>query len=150
MATRSFTSAKTLAAYQRERGERVVQVMEITFKAETERTRLYARDLLSGLYRQEDLRRMGDPYSRHALSPLKALPINVDTGRLRDSMQFTWSRVNGVTTYRLWNNAPYAPFILSPTGTKNMIARPFWEALTRYYQQNALQQLRKAFSQAHS
>lgn len=127
-----------------------MQVMETTFKEEAVRVRTYARDLLSGIYQKEDLVRMGHPYGRSAASPMKPLPINADTGRLRDSMQFTWSHVNGVTTYRLWNNAPYSPFILSPTGTRNMIARPFWEALTRYYLQNALQQMRRKFADAHS
>lgn len=149
MTTRRFKGASELVTFFTVFGKEVVVRMEMTFREGANDTKKYARDLLSGIYRKEDLNRFGNPYGRSAAFPFKALPINVDTGRLRDSLKFTWSSRNGVTTYRISNTAPYSAFILSPTGTRNMITRPFWDALDIYYSEQVKRKLLKTFEELH-
>jgi hypothetical protein len=56
---------------------------------------------------------------------IRSLPINRQTGRMRTSLQLAGpSGPNQVV--RIGFNAPYAKYVLSPTGTSKMIARGFY------------------------
>jgi hypothetical protein len=61
---------------------------------------------------------------------VKPLPINKQTGKLRDSFF-----LNGPTgpnhVYDMGFAAPYATFVLSPSGTKRMIPRGYFEFIKR-------------------
>lgn len=146
---RRFKGASELVKFQKAHGKTVNLRMEMTFREGALMSKQYAYDLLSGIWREPDLRRAGHPYGRYALMPFKPLPINVQTGQLRNDLEFTWSHRQGVTTYRIWNSAPHSVFILSPTGTVNMVARPFWKALDQYYSDQVHNRLLKTFAELH-
>jgi len=56
---------------------------------------------------------------------IRSLPINRQTGKMRTSLQLAGpSGPNQVV--RIGFNAPYAKYVLSPTGTSKMIARGFY------------------------
>lgn len=53
---------------------------------------------------------------------VRPLPINVQTGRLRRAI--TLQGPSGrLKVYKLYSAAPHAKYVLSPTGTRKMIAR---------------------------
>jgi len=126
--------------------------MEARFKqvrltATTVHKELYeggARDHMeftAGQIKERDLRAAGHPFARQGNAQrgnqttkrlggkrglrVNGLPINVQTGRLRDS--FYQTRPMGINkVVRMGFRAPYAKYVLSPTGTRYMIARGFY------------------------
>jgi hypothetical protein len=90
---------------------------------------LIAREVSSGRFSTEDLRRMGHPYSRrHPNPPADPAIINRQSGRFWRG----WSVVGPVITgdrsrVTLTNSAPYADYL--KTGTRRMIARPAWRLI---------------------
>lgn len=103
----------------------------------------------AGAIKTKTLRRMGHPFARNgnaargivgSQSKLKSfgkakgqihgrgvrpLPINIQTGKLRAS--FYRTNVKGKDlVVKMGFRMPYARFVLSPTGTKKMIARGFY------------------------
>lgn len=53
---------------------------------------------------------------------VRPLPINVQSGRLRRAITLQ-GPAGHFSTYRLYSAAPHARFVLSPTGTRKMVAR---------------------------
>lgn len=53
---------------------------------------------------------------------VRPLPINVQSGRLRRAITLQ-GPAGRASTYKLYSAAPHARFVLSPTGTKKMVAR---------------------------
>ena len=113
--------------------------------------------LTGGRLSKRDLRRMGGPYARGSSDPKSALfskargstrrivakgrkvrqpapllPINAQSNRLRRSMRLT--RVSGGTqAFAVGPDASAGRSInvLKPGGTKNMVARGFWEEVRK-------------------
>lgn len=57
---------------------------------------------------------------------LPVMPINVQSGRLRRGFKIRRQRKQGFgQILEMVNIAPYAKYILSPTGTSKMVTRPF-------------------------
>lgn len=104
-------------------------------------------DLTSGVTSTATLRKLGHPFGRTAAGRARGvsaavrartryrgavplLPINRQTGGLQQSL-----RVEGPTgakhSYSVAFTADYAAFVLSPTGTKKMVARGFYAELRK-------------------
>ena len=89
-----------------------------------------AVQLTSGGIKSKTLRAMGHPFGRTSGGKFKGgvdtLPINVQSGRLRSSvnMKLLWRNVRG-ESYGLYFSTGYAKYILSKGGTKFMVARGF-------------------------
>ena len=161
----TFTDPRALARHMKQRG----QIIRRAVFAETEDTAnealRIAHRLTSGVYRQEQFNRMGHPFARrfrpesrgigrrygHA-GTFPLLPINVQSGRLRRSFRKLRrpGRDKGEVVWIITNTAPHARFILSPTGTRHMIPRPFWAELSRQTQQHGRRHVVAAFRRAAS
>lgn len=101
-------------------------------------------DLTGGNISTKQLRAMGHPFGRGLSSKsstasglmrgnrskkvnagrrfVTPLPINKQSGRLRSGI-FMRQVSGGTLSYIVGSDAPYEPFILSPSGTKRMIGR---------------------------
>gem|GEM_PF-4812407 len=104
---------------------------------------------LSGKVPEKALEKMGHPLGRGTTKSgepgrqrkvkglrvrLPALPINVQTGKLRDALKLYRRGVGDTQTYVLQvskNLAPYAKYVLALGGTKRMVTRPFWANLQK-------------------
>jgi hypothetical protein len=103
---------------------------------------------LSGRKSKKELRRMGHPYGRGAGSDGKPgrqrkiknsrarmpnLPINKQSGKLYNALKLTKQKGKLQRFIMSVNEslAPYAKWILRIGGTKKMIARRFWETVTK-------------------
>ncbi len=160
-----FTDPRALSGHIRRRGE----VIRRAVFAETEDTAnealRTAQRLTSGPYRQEQFNRMGHPFARrfnpaskgigrrffHAgVFPL--LPINAQSGQLRRSFRKLRrpGRDKSEVVFIITNTAPHARFILSPTGTRYQVPRPFWKELTRLTRQYGQRHTIAAFRRASS
>jgi hypothetical protein len=94
-------------------------------------------EFTQGQIKERTLRAMGHPFARegnasrgnqnrkHGRRSVAALPINEQTGALRRSFHRHDLNDKDLVT-RMGFEVPYAKFVLSPTGTKNMIARGFY------------------------
>lgn len=97
--------------------------------------KMYAYDLLGGTISAKRLRELDHPYARrHGRALLPVLPINVQTGKLRESMRVigaggTESKPRKI--FRLQFFVPYAKYVLALRGTKYMLPRRFWPTLTK-------------------
>ena len=126
----TFTRAEDLARHQRERAKRVQRSMELGSQEVAESAKRHASLLVSGFISTKDLARLDHPFARrHGSARLPVLPINMQSGRLRNSLRVFKRKTGDVTMWRLQFMAPYAKFVLSPTGTKRMLPRNFWNAL---------------------
>jgi hypothetical protein len=96
-------------------------------------------DLTSGTVTTKTLRQAGHPFGRgpsgaqrggnkKGRRSFKRLPINRQTGQLRAS-KFKTGPSGPDRTYRIGFEIPYARFVLSPTGTRKMVARGFYEEI---------------------
>jgi hypothetical protein len=94
-------------------------------------------EFTKGQVKEKTLRAMGHPFAREGNASrgnqnrklgrrsIAALPINEQTGALRQS--FRRHDVGGKDLVtRMSFDTPYAKFVLSPTGTRKMIARGFY------------------------
>jgi hypothetical protein len=111
-------------------------------------------DTTDGGLSKKDLKRIGHPYARNGLSQrgitknaksvagrtsiasgmkqvrgrsVAALPINRQTGKLRRSF-FVIGPSGKDKTVQMGFRAPYAKYVLSPTGTQRMISRGFYSS----------------------
>lgn len=132
------------------------KAVEIHTKRTQEISRIVIRELMSGPYKEKDLRNMGHPYARRRMSrqgfqrerlkggrvlstkvrgnfagagiSVPLLPVNKNTGNLVNSAAVLRIRAaSGEQTYTLGFRASYAKYVLSKTGTKRMRARG-WQA----------------------
>ncbi len=102
-----------------------------------------AQRYTSGGVRTSELRRLGHPFGRgraagtagrgglkrgsKGKTKIASLPINYQSGRLRRSWSLKLTKGSGgAQTYILGNNAPYAKYILNPSGTRKMVGRGLW------------------------
>lgn len=95
-----------------------------------------AYELTSGTVPTKTLARMNHPFGRGFGSKrgtrgrLPALPVNVQSGRLRWAI-YMEKRGN---TYAIGFRGPdYAKYVLSRTGTKNMLTRPVWSEIEKRF-----------------
>lgn len=118
------------AAKQRqrlERGKRSIRNFPERLKPFVRKTVI---DLTSGTVKTATLRRLGHPFSRRHPKPLiPALPINVQTGRLRKSVRIVATGKRPI--YRVQFTVPYAKYVLALHGTQRMVPRRFWQTLIK-------------------
>lgn len=158
MIVATFQTITALAERQKRRAQMGVRLMREAALSMLRDSVQDAHRLSSGGIKTKDLRRMGHPYGRRAATErqrvkgtwgrqraikgtrerLPPLPINVQTGRLKQSIRTAVTETQRGAGERvvLWRVvydeglAPYGKFIARPGGTRTMVARPIRRATT--------------------
>lgn len=111
--------------------------LQIGMEELVDKMRAQAVKLTSGTVTTAQLRAMDHPFARrHGRALIPTLPINLQTGRLQQSLRVMPRTVRGDPMWQLQFTAPYSQFVLRPGGTTKMLARGFWSAMRRYYRDN--------------
>lgn len=153
-----FTNAHDLARHQRLRARRVQRSLQVTQAEVVAEIKQKARQLVSGTVSSRELARLGHPFARRsrtaggrgrARGSLARLPINVQSGQLRESLRvFRRARAGG-TAFQLQFTSPHA-IVLLPGGTRQMVARGFWTALNAFARPRLLARHKAAKRQAEA
>ena len=95
-----------------------------------------AKELVSGKVSKSTLRRLGHPFGKTAggrkRGKLPLLPINVQTGRLKRSLERR--KISSHSSDRVYDigfDAPYAKYVLAIGGTKRMVSRGYWREVKK-------------------
>lgn len=152
----TFHDARKLAAHIRRRAAHLRRSADFVTRESAEVAAAEARKLSEGRkVSARDLRRAGHPYAKNRLRRLgdrrrgtstgpsaapslfsswPLTPLNQRSGRLARSWRVfrrAGGGADGETVYRLQNVSPESRFLLRRGGTKRMVDRQFWEALSR-------------------
>ena len=126
-----YTSAAEMAKARRARAGNLNDAIRRTVDKAADIIEQEATVLTSGTISSATLAALGHPYSRARPGSLPRLPINKQSGDLQRSARFKPFGGAGYAGFSFSYAAEYAKYILSPTGTKRMVARPFFAELVK-------------------
>ena len=156
-----FRDPGALAKTQRLRAEAMKRQLRIGHRELANDMYKEGFKLLSGDIKQRDLDAMGHPFGRRdtpdgkpgrqrRVKGLKTLmptlPINYQSGKLRDALRLSQRNQGEKQVFVLQvlkSLAPYARYILSPSGTTKMVTRPFWASLQKLWKRKNFELLIK-------
>lgn len=134
----TFRDPKALAASQARRFADIERFIHTEHRRLVDEMMQVAIQQTSGPISSAELRRRGHPFGRGrgridakgrmrigSKGAAPKLPINVQSGELRRSWQITRRPSATGQVFQLQPTSPHA-IVLSPGGTRNMVARGFW------------------------
>lgn len=150
----TFASARSLAASQSKRFGLVSRAIRVEHKKLVHTVADRMVDMASGRISTKELARRGHPFGRkkgritmtvksaatanqrfrahktRPVVPTPLMPINRQSGELIRSLRIIPEHGGAQQSYRVQFTSPHA-VVLSPGGTKNMVARGYWPAVKR-------------------
>lgn len=157
----TFQDAAQLVRAQRARADGLARKFKLEHREMANQLYEEAHHLLSGGTSQRTLTALGHPFGRRTVlngqpgrqrrvkgltSLLPALPINTQSGRLREALRLLQRNSGSKQVFLLQVSkslAPYAKYVLNTSGTVKMVTRPFWAALQKSWRKKNFELLLK-------
>lgn len=142
-----FTDPAAFNKHLSERLEHWKQAVQVEHEALVKAQVEDMQALLSGTVPTKQLVALGHPFARRSggrkRGRVPSLPINRQTGRLKRSLRRKTLAESSRITYEVSFTAPYAKYVLSPSGTRKMVGRGYWREVTKLYKKRKAELVRR-------